>query len=540
MRKDFRIFIIQGVITLAIVFGVSSIIKSLFWADSNAQSYITFGGGVKDMAESATVLIDSLIAKNDLTFDPSSGKLMDKVLKNLKYAEGNKLLIIGSSQMRVVQGEDILSSYQKLASRKIADYTKYNTYNLSIGGMKTSEKLIVAEKGVQILQTTQILISATPWDCLINEVRPSIKEIEKENYLPSKNNNGTILPNKNFPLNVNDKITAIIGKIVEENIDVYSKRTAIKQWLGATMEGTPTEKMKLPNEMEKDRSPDYWRTLFQKLDNISGWDHTVSRTGSGSLKIVNTDSTSAKWFGEDIVLGKATDMLEFSGWSKAENATSTKLYCLNFQVFFEDGTSEWYFRHLRFRPGTHDWERVGTKVQFDKKVTKIKPHALFYGATGTVWFDDLEARPIYGEVKGENILPNPSFENELKERPHVSYTYNTSEWEQIEKNMLLVIDFLSEHGTTNQKQNIFLLTPFWHKEEKTAYPQKEEYKKLVTNVKQYCMKKNVAFIDASYILTKDNFGIYTQGSVRDKIDVLHFDAEAHDKLAKYIIKELNL
>lgn len=540
MRKDFRVFIIQVVITLAIVFGMSSIIKSLFWANPNAQSYLTFDSGVKDMAESATVLIDSLISKNDLTFDPSSGKLMDKVLKNLKYSEGNKLLVIGSSQMRVVQGEDILNSYQKLVSRKITDYTKYNTYNLSIGGMKPSEKLIVAEKGVQVLQTTQILIAATPWDCLINEVRPSMKEIEKENYLPSKNNNRTSLQNKNFPLNVNDKITTSISKIIEKNIDVYSKRTAIKQWMVAAIERRPAEKMNFPIEKENDRSPDYWRTLFQKLDNISGWDHTISRTGSGSLKIVNTDSTLAKWLGEDIFLERSTAMFEFSGWSKAENATNTKLYCLNFQVFFDDGTSEWYFRKLRFRPGTHDWERVSTKVQFDKKVIKIKPHALFYGATGTVWFDDLEARPIYGGVKGENVLPNPSVENELRERPHVSYKYSSSEWEQIQENMLSMIDFLSEHGTENQKQNIFLLTPFWHKEEKTAYPQKEEYKKLVANVRQYCKKKNVSFIDASYILTNDNFGIYTQGSVRDKIDVLHFDAEAHDKLAKYIIKELDL
>lgn len=547
MKKEHRIFLIQTVIAIAVFIGFSFTVKSIFMSDPKAQSYLEFNEGVKKMASSTTTLTDSLIIQNDLTFDPTSGKLMDKVLKNLKQTEGNKLLIVGSSQMRVVQGEDIQDAYQKLVSRKITEYTDYNTYNLSIGGMKTPEKLIVAKKGIEATQPTRLLISATPWDCIVNEVRPLIKKIENKNYqttvvetIKEESTEKPVVSTEVFPLNVNEKITSAVDKVVEDNIDLYSKRAAIKKWLNTEI----IEILLEAKESAKGEtviattSPEYWRTLNQELDNITGWDRTVARTGTSSLKIINAKSTPAKWLGDDILLDEPTDTFEFSGWSKAEKTSTPKLYCLDFQVFFEDGTYKWYYKHLKFKSGTHDWEKVSTRIRFDKKVVKIKPHALFYGAIGTVWFDDIAAKPVYNGKVGENILPNSSFELELKERPHVSYTYNDAEWKRIQDNMFSIIDFLSKQKL--KEQNVFLLTPFWNNGEKTAYPQKARYKDLVKTVKKYCAEKNIAFIDASYILSKDNFGVYTKGSVRDKIDVLHFNADAQDKLAKYIIKELNL
>ncbi|WAC01070.1 hypothetical protein N7U66_12905 [Lacinutrix neustonica] len=160
-------------------------------------------------------------------------------------------------------------------------------------------------------------------------------------------------------------------------------------------------------------------------------------------------------------------------------------------------------------------------VCFDKKVKSIKPHLLFYGGTGTVWFDDIKAFPIIDGVKHENIIPNPSAEEQLKERLNVSYNYNREHWSKI------------------KEQKYLLLTPFWHTDKKSAYPQKDQYADLVSQVKSYCKENNVKCIDASYILNKENFGVYTNGSVRGKIDVLHFDAQAHEVLEKFIIENLN-
>ncbi|WP_160130091.1 SGNH/GDSL hydrolase family protein [Kordia antarctica] len=553
MKKQHRLFLIQVAIALVIFLGTSFAVKSIFLKDPKAQSYLSFNDGIKNMASNTYSLIDSLIAQNDLTFDPTSGKMLDKVLNNLKYSEKPKFLIIGSSQMRVMQGEDIQDSYQKMVSRKMAQFTgdKYATYNLSLGGMSTPEKFIMSEKGVEIINPDRILIAVTPWDGLAEVIRPEVKAIVNKTYKKvenklEKNGNDEAVTNavsdEVFPLNINSKITTAVDKIVEDNIDIYQKRSAIKKWLNAETIGVLKEIRDVNSEKTEDvfrtNTPAYWKTFNQDLDNIEGWESEIAHTGSKSIKIVNEKAQSAKWTGDDILLKKPTDTFDFEGWSKAENVQNSKLYCIDFQVIFEDGTSKWFYKGLTFNTGTHDWELVKTRIQFDKKVTSIKPHVLFYGGTGTVWFDEIKAMPVYNGVASENLLPNAGFEEELTERVNVSYSYTTAEWVRIQQNMFLVVDQLAKLKT--KEQNVFLLTPFWHNNEKTAYPQRAQYKDLVEAVKKYCVQNNVAFVDASYILSKDNFGLYTNGEKKGKIDVLHFNAEGHEKLAKYIIKELNL
>ena len=44
-----------------------------------------------------------------------------------------------------------------------------------------------------------------------------------------------------------------------------------------------------------------------------------------------------------------------------------------------------------------------------------------------------------------------------------------------------------------------------------AYPQIKEYKDLNEKIKNYCYENNVQFIDASYILSPENFGVYKNG-----------------------------
>jgi hypothetical protein len=554
MKKEHRLFLIQIVIAVVVFVLMSLGVKSIFMNDPKAESYLDFNEGVKKMASSSYALIDSLIARNDLTFDPTSGKSLDKVLSNLKYSENAKFLVIGSSQMRVMQGEEIQDSYHKMTSRKIADYTngKYTSYNLSLGGMTTPEKLIMARKGIKILNPDRILIAVTPWDGLAVKIRPEVKAIEKKTFQSLKKitseeekEEATLSTESDevFPINVNSKITKSVDKIVEDNIDIYAKRSAIKKWLGDktlnTLKGIKDGASEKEEEAFKTNITDYWRTINQDLNNIEGWESEVAHAGKRSIKIVNGKVQNAKWTGDGIIIKKPTDTFEFEGWSKAEDIqSSAKLYCLDFQVFFEDGTYKWYYKNLRFKKETHDWQKVKTRVRFDKKVVSIKPHALLYGTTGTVWFDDVTAKPVYDNVVAENVLPNSGFENELKERANVSYMYSNAEWGRIEENMFSIVDYLASQKTN--EQNVFLLTPFWHTKDRTAYPQKTQYTNLVKAVKNYCKEKNIAFVDASYILKKENFGIYKKGSIRDKIDVLHFNADAHDKLAKYIIKELKL
>lgn len=544
MRQKHKTFIIQILIAMiTFVFG-SYLIQKRFDVSPQKSLYLAMNKGVKEMATSSSALIDSLIIKNDLTFDPTSGKQLEKVLNNLKYTNKKKFILIGSSQLRTVKGEGI-KGYTKIVSRKLNSHLKETTqvYNLSLGGMKISEKLILAKKGVEILDPERLLISVTPWDCISDKIRPNVKAVENKNFTyikreVEKNPLEKEITNTKepFPLNFNTSVTNTLDDFVGDKLPVYTRRTAIQNWLGDSLENS-TEENETKNTI---KLPDYWRTLNQDLDNTTGWDNEFVKFGKKSIKIIKSKSDkNAKWLGDNIVLENPTTTFDFEGWSKAENVTKDiKLYCLDFQVIFEDGTSKWHYKGLKFKKGTHDWQHVKTRVKFDKKITAIKPHMLFYGGTGTVWFDEIKAIPVYDNKIGENILPNSSFENQLKERVNVSYSYTAKEWGKIQKNMFSVVDFLSKTAT-NQK-NVLLITPFWYTKNKSAYPQKKQYEVLLDKVKNYCISKNVDFVNASYVLSKNNFGIYTKGSVRDKIDVLHFNADGHTKLANYIIKELKL
>ncbi len=548
MKKQHRLFLVQTLIAIGIFIIASTVVKNRFNKDPKAQSYLIFDEGVKIMAASTTALVDSLILKNDLTFDPTSGKLLDKVLNNLKYSQKSKFIIVGSSQMIAVQGQGI-EGYADIVSRKLNAYVKesYQLYNLSLGGMTTPEKIIMAKKGDEIIKADRILISVTPWDCISDKIRPEVKAVENKKFQAIKESveleKGVTKTESDevFPLNVNSKITKSTEGLVKNSIDIYRNRSAIKRWLNNKTVNQPEgiNDIVEAEEAFKSNMPDYWQTANQDLDNITAWDLVVAKEGTKSIKITNKNPQNAKWFGDDIILEKPTEMFQFEGWSRSQDASEdTKLYCLDFQVIFVDGTSQWYYKNLIFSKGTHDWEKVKTEVRFDKKVKAIKPHLLFYGGTGTVWFDGINAKPVYNGKVGENILPNSNFEVELKERQNVSYSYTDLEWKRIEKNMLSIVDFLSSQK--NKDQNVLLLTPFWHTETKTAYPQKAQYDKLTETIKNYAVNKNVTFVDASHILSKSNFGIYTNGKRKDKIDVLHFNAAAHDKLAKYIIKKLKL
>ncbi|TMM58564.1 hypothetical protein FEE95_03790 [Maribacter algarum] len=546
MKKAHKLFLIQISVAVVLFVVLASLTKTFFYKDENIKGYLAINDGVKEMAGTSSDFLDTLIVRNDVTFDPTSGKELERVFKHLKYSNKEKFLFVGSSQLRVIQGENTSVSYESLVTKKFEKFSngRFQVYNLSLGGMSNPEKLIVSKKASEVLKPENVLISVTPWDCLLDKIRLGVTTIENQKFTNRPNLVEDLEYAENdllFPLNVNQKITERIENTIDKSLTIYSKRTGIKQWLNDEFEKAinPTnDSLDNTNEVPTSSIADYWLTLHQDLDNRFGWDNKVYKTGKRSLKIVNAEGKRARWLGTPISLEIPTETFEFEGWSKSDSVTVSKtgLYAIDYQITFIDDTKQWYLDNLIFENGTHDWEQVKTTVTFDKKVKTIKPVLMFFEGKGTVWFDDIKAFPIIDGIKSENIIPNPSAEIELTERQDTSYTYSEEEWVKIRENIFSVIDYLS----SNQAENKYLLlTPFWHTDKKSAYPQKAEYENLVNAVKQYCEQKNVKCIDASYILNEDDFGIYAAGSVRDKIDVLHFGVRAHEELAKFIIEKLN-
>ena len=96
--------------------------------------------------------------------------------------------------------------------------------------------------------------------------------------------------------------------------------------------------------------------------------------------------------GETITFpGPAPHSLILGGWAKAEEVASDGTFAIDFYIEFEDGTHTWYYKNLKFAPGTHGWEKAESSVTFDKGVKRIRPYCLLNWTTGTVWFDDVYA-----------------------------------------------------------------------------------------------------------------------------------------------------
>ncbi len=81
----------------------------------------------------------------------------------------------------------------------------------------------------------------------------------------------------------------------------------------------------------------------------------------------------------------------FGGWSKCENVTTARDYCVYLDIFYEDGTPQWGVSAY-WMTGTHDWEYALNCFRPKKPIKEIQFFALMRHSTGhsRVWFDNLE------------------------------------------------------------------------------------------------------------------------------------------------------
>jgi len=131
-----------------------------------------------------------------------------------------------------------------------------------------------------------------------------------------------------------------------------------------------------------------------ELTSITGWATDAAHSPTHSLKIMNSRGVNAYWSGGGInFTAPYPKKVELGGWSKAKDVKlgTRGLYCLDFRIEFEDGSIQWYYpAGLKFSPGTHGWENRSVTYAPSKGIKSIEPYCLvYYGATGTAWFDDI-------------------------------------------------------------------------------------------------------------------------------------------------------
>lgn len=125
-------------------------------------------------------------------------------------------------------------------------------------------------------------------------------------------------------------------------------------------------------------------------------DRAQAHSGRQSIRCTNTSSDERKGALTIIELNQKTAApIVVSGWSMCKGVTGPPNtdYSIYLDLTYTDGTPLWG-RAATFSTGDSEWQQKTVTVLPSKPVKTISLHLLFRGRTGTVWFDDIEAKQL--------------------------------------------------------------------------------------------------------------------------------------------------
>lgn len=144
---------------------------------------------------------------------------------------------------------------------------------------------------------------------------------------------------------------------------------------------------------EKDLTPVGWLGLNLNSKDLKTGDISVAnfkRFENRSFRIFGEPEKRKAIYQEMNVSGKAGDVFEFSGWSKAGGATNTDgHYGLILGIRYTDGKWRWGVK--RFTYGNHSFEFREVELKADKSYNQVTAYCVFYNQPkgSYAWFDGL-------------------------------------------------------------------------------------------------------------------------------------------------------
>jgi hypothetical protein len=176
-------------------------------------------------------LLDQLIERDEVTWDPTNGVRIGRVLAHLKRTDGPKMLLVGSSQLLVVRDDRSHAGIARRVDKVLDDRLggRATVYNLSLGGMTLAEKGWILEQAVRLVDFDYIVVGMTLWDSVSDEVRPWLARPRD----PLPDSPGPASPTLDWPApaTINRSVTDRFNRTLEETVPFFRHRTAIQQWL---------------------------------------------------------------------------------------------------------------------------------------------------------------------------------------------------------------------------------------------------------------------------------------------------------------------
>lgn len=221
----------RSAIALASLWALGAAANGLFVHFADVEYYVSRSERLLRLSRSADEALEQMIREGEVTWDPTNGEKMARVLGHLKETDHTKLLVVGSSQQIVVRDEPAEEGHEHVASRVLMRLSRIpiQTYNLSVGGMTAAEKSIVLERAAECADFRYVVVAVTLWDTFAGSVRPAIQSIPKASCRNRAESSGSLAAFLD-PSHLNAEARQQALRVLENHAPFVRRRSAIQQW----------------------------------------------------------------------------------------------------------------------------------------------------------------------------------------------------------------------------------------------------------------------------------------------------------------------
>jgi len=216
------------VVVLALLYGVDVAFRAL----AEVELWIEGQSRLVELSEDSDRALQALVERDAVTWDPTNGSRMDRVLSLLRRGTGRRILLVGSSQLVTIRDDRRMAAYTKRVDQVLESVAPEATtvYNLAVGAMTAVEKGTVVERAAGIEAFDDVIVGVTLWDSLSRSVRPGIARLPERVERESRERFlAEALPAG--PPRVNDAAAREMRAWLESHVGFFARRSAIQAWL---------------------------------------------------------------------------------------------------------------------------------------------------------------------------------------------------------------------------------------------------------------------------------------------------------------------
>jgi hypothetical protein len=227
LRKLTALALVPAVAVLAL-----ATVSAMFHASPDAERYAEAGNRLVRLSEDAREALTDLIAHDEVTWDPTNGSEMQTVLARLKHGRGERVLLLGSSQLITLRDDRSMGSFprrvDKLLERGAA--RPVTVYNLSVGGMSAPEKALILERAANATRFDHVVLALTLWDSVSSSQRGLFERLS-DTPRPRGETLGAS-DDRSGPAAVNRAVAESLEHWLGQHSAFFRDRAAIQAWLG--------------------------------------------------------------------------------------------------------------------------------------------------------------------------------------------------------------------------------------------------------------------------------------------------------------------